>query len=92
MKKGNTPPDMATTYAKQGKKMVIQPKKGESASKQINVGRASAMVDNGIYAPKPTTSAKAPTPAPTKSNWKAPTSRQTGMKMQMKKGGKGRKC
>jgi hypothetical protein len=92
MKKGNTPPDMVTTYAKQGKKMAIQPKQGESAKRQLNVGRASTMVDNGIYAPKPTTSAKAPTPAPTKSNWKAPTSRQTGMKKAMKIGNKGKRC
>jgi hypothetical protein len=92
MKKGNTPPDMATTYAKQGKKMAIQPKQGEPAKKQLNVGRASTMVDNGIFVPKPTTSAKAPVPAPTKQNWKAPTSKQTGMKKAMKVGGKGRKC
>ena len=92
MKKSNNPSDIASAYAKTGKKMAIQPKKGESATKQLNVGRASAMVDNGIYAPKPTTQAKAPVPAPVKQNFKAPSSRQTGMKMQMKKGGKGGKC
>ena len=92
MKKSNNPTDIASGYAKQGKKMAIQPKQGESAKKQLNVGRASTMVDNGILVPKPTTSAKAPVPAPVKQSFKAPSSRQTGMKQAMKKGGKGRRC
>ena len=83
--------DIASDYAKSGKRMAIQPKKGESASKQMNVGSASTMVKNGIYVPKPTAAAKAPAPVK-KTNFKAPSNKQTGMKMAMKKGGKGRKC
>jgi hypothetical protein len=91
MKPKNPTSDIASDYAKTGKKMAIQPKKGESAKKQITVGRATAMVDNGIFAPKPTAAAKAPV-AVKKTTFKAPSGKQTGMKMQMKKGGKGRKC
>lgn len=92
MKKTNNPGDIASDYAKAGKKMVIQPKQGESAIKQLKVGSATTSVKNGIYAPKPTTAAKQPTPAPAKTKFKAPTAKQTGMKMQMKKRGKGGKC
>jgi hypothetical protein len=80
--------------------MAIQPKKGESPTKQLNVGRSSTSIANGILAPKPTTAMKAapvtpkPAPKPAKSNFKAPSYRQTGMKMAMKKGPKrgGSKC
>lgn len=92
MKKNNNPSDIASDYAKTGKKMVIQPKKGASVTKTVKVGDASATVKNGIYAPKPTTAAKAAAPAPKKTKFKAPTMKQTGMKMALKKGGKGRKC
>jgi hypothetical protein len=92
--------DKLKAYSKDGQmqaapgyKMAIQPKKGESATKNLTVGRTSAMVNNGIYAPKPTEAAKTAAPAPAqKSNWKAPSSKQTGMSKSMKTGGKGRKC
>ncbi|MAN85563.1 MAG: hypothetical protein CL555_01445 [Algoriphagus sp.] len=84
--------DIASSYGKAGKKMAVQPKKGEAASKNLSVGRSSKMVQNGIYAPKPTTAAKAPAPKPQRSNWKAPSSKQTGMKRAMKVGGKGKRC
>jgi len=91
MKRKNDPSDIASDYAKTGKKMAVQPKKGESATKNLTVGRASAMVQNGIYAPKPTAAAKTAAPMK-KSNWKAPSSKQTGMGKAMKVGGKGKKC
>ena len=86
--------DVASDYAKSGKRMVMQPKPGESAKKNLTVGRSSTMVNNGVYVPKPTAAAKAPVKAvkATKSNFKSPSSRQTGMKQAMKKGGKGPRC
>lgn len=93
MKKGNDNPGKLKAYSKDGQmqaapgyKHTLTPKKGESATKTLKVGTASKEVPNGAYIPKPTTAAKAPTPAPTKSSFKAPSARQTGMKMQMRKG------
>lgn len=93
MKPKNPTSDIASGYANVGKKMVIQPKKGETASKSLTVGRSSTTVPNGILAPKPTAVVKVTAPAPAKkSNFKAPSSKNTGMKQAMKTGGKGRKC
>lgn len=82
--------------AADGYKMTIKPKAGESASKNLTVGRASTTVKLGIYAPAPTTSAKfsAPTKIAKKSNYKAPSARKTGMKSMSKMGSKrgGMKC
>lgn len=82
--------------APDGQKMTIVPKKGESSTKQVKVGRASADMPNGIIAPKPTTSAKfsAPVKVAKKPSYKAPNSRQTGMKKMSKTGSKrgGMKC
>lgn len=98
-KKTNDPSDKMRTTTKEGNivarpgyKMGLLPKKGELTTKQIEVMGAKTMANNGIYAPLPVTQAKAPTAKPTKSNWKAPTSKQTGMKKAMKVGGKGKKC
>lgn len=91
-KKSSVASKNGQTVAGSGKKMAIQPKKGESARKNLTVGRASAMVNNGIYAPKPTTSASKSTPAPKKTKWKAPSKKQTGFKKAMKVGGKGKRC
>jgi hypothetical protein len=93
MKPKNPNSDIASGYANSGKKMVVQPKKGESASKNLTVGRSSTNVQNGIYVPKPTAAAKVAAPTPVKkSNFKAPSSKQTGMGKAMKKGGKGKMC
>lgn len=97
MKKGNNNTGKLKAYSKDGQmqaapgyKHTLTPKKGESATKTLKVGTTSKEVPNGAYIPKPTTVAKAP--APKKSSLKAPSARQTGMKMQMRKGGKGGKC
>jgi hypothetical protein len=83
--------DIATDYKKSGKKMGVQPKAGESARKNLTVGRSSTSIQNGIYVPKPTAASKAPAPAK-KSNYKSPTSKQTGMSKAMKRGNKGKMC
>lgn len=90
--KKNPNTDIASTYQKVGKKMAIQAPKGQSTTKKIQVGRASDMVKNGIYVPKPTTGAKKAAPTPKKTKFKTPTSKQTGLKKAMKVGGKGKRC
>lgn len=92
MKKSKTTGDVARDYAKSGKRMAIQPKKGQSSSKNVKVGNATATMKNGIYTPRPTTGAKKATPAPKKPKWKAPSSRKTGLKGAMKRGNKGKRC
>lgn len=89
-----TTSDIASDYGKAGKRMAIQPKSGQSATKNLIVGSASTPVKNGIYVPKPTAAAKAPVKAPkaTKSTFKSPSMKSTGMKKAMKVGGKGKKC
>lgn len=86
--------DVASDYAKAGKRMAMQPKMGESAKKNLTVGRASTTTKNGIYVPKPTAAAKKAAAPVKKSNWKAPSSKGTGMGKAMKTGSKsgGMKC